>query len=282
MRLAHAWTAGVLLAGAATAQVAQSANFQLEGFELASVAGGVCDVGVAAFTSATGVGGTGLASSSFGAEVGFLAVHDPASDVLPAVFHVDPAYGPMEGGTSITVCGVHYDLAGLAGPLTVEVGGVPATDVVVLSDTTLTATVPSGASGPHDVQVTSVLGSTNRVGGFLHTPALTATPYGTLGHPVEIENYGPVGGFFDLYYSSVQTNIPLPPFGTLLIGPFPFIAGLTTVPYPAPDGVQSFEYDVPTNPNLIGKSLYLQSVAVVSLAPVDIRLTNAASVTFRQ
>lgn len=63
---------------------------------------------------------------------------------------VDPASGPAEGGTAVTISGRNFGAGA-----TVTIGGIPALDVVVVDDTTITATTPSGTSGPATVAVVS-------------------------------------------------------------------------------------------------------------------------------
>jgi hypothetical protein len=63
---------------------------------------------------------------------------------------VAPGFGPVAGGTPVTVTG-----RGFSDPATVLFGGMPATNVVVVSDTEITATTPAGAAGPVDVVVLS-------------------------------------------------------------------------------------------------------------------------------
>lgn len=66
----------------------------------------------------------------------------------PKITSIAPAFGPVAGGTSITVVG-----KGLAPGSTLAVGGAPATDVAVPDRRTITGLTPSGAAGPRDVTV---------------------------------------------------------------------------------------------------------------------------------
>ena len=80
--------------------------------------------------------------------------------------------------------------------------------------------------------------------------------------------------------SAFETSIPLPPFGVLEIGPTPLVAALTGVMYPGPDGVHVIQAQVQPNPTLVGKAVHIQSVAILSFVPFDVRLTNKATVSF--
>ena len=69
--------------------------------------------------------------------------------VTPAT-GVSPSSGAPTGGTTITVTGSGFSIA----TPSVTVGGVVATQITVVNDTTLTAVVPAGAVGSADVVVT--------------------------------------------------------------------------------------------------------------------------------
>jgi hypothetical protein len=76
----------------------------------------------------------------------------------PTVTGVSPSSGPVAGGMSITVSG-----AGFEADAGVTVGGVAAADVVWVSLTTITATIPESAGdipGPVDVVVSEAAGVT--------------------------------------------------------------------------------------------------------------------------
>jgi hypothetical protein len=64
-----------------------------------------------------------------------------ASSTAPAVSEVSPAAGALSGGTTITIAG-----SGLSKVDAVTVGGVPATDVTVVDDKTVTAVTPAAAN----------------------------------------------------------------------------------------------------------------------------------------
>jgi hypothetical protein len=67
---------------------------------------------------------------------------------------LDPQQGPASGGTAVTITG-----SGFAAGATVAFGANPATDVTVVSETTITANTPAGA-GVVDVVVTNADGTT--------------------------------------------------------------------------------------------------------------------------
>ncbi len=73
----------------------------------------------------------------------------------PTLTAVSPANGPATGGNTITITGTGF----LSSNTTVNFGATPATNVVVVSDTQITATAPAG-TGIVDVTVTTPFGTT--------------------------------------------------------------------------------------------------------------------------
>ncbi|MFZ4721722.1 MAG: IPT/TIG domain-containing protein, partial [Phycisphaerales bacterium] len=77
------------------------------------------------------------------------AAHIAAIQVpLPAITGVMPISGPATGGTPITITGTEFFPYS-----TVLIGGTPATDVVVVSPSKITAITPPGFPGPAEVKV---------------------------------------------------------------------------------------------------------------------------------
>ena len=73
----------------------------------------------------------------------------------PTVVSVTPNSGSPNGGTSITITGANF----VAGPTTVTINGVLATNVTVVNTSTITATTPgSSTTGPVSVLVTTAGG----------------------------------------------------------------------------------------------------------------------------
>ncbi len=283
-RTAFAVLAAVLatsMASTARAQLAASPSFQLDGAELGAAADAACSPAFAAFGSARGPAQGMLASASFGAEVGFLGVHDPTAGSAPLVFGVTPPLGTMDGGTAVTVCGMHFFDQGAAGPVTVQVAGNPASVPTVLSDTQVSAVTPATPPGPNAVAVTTLQGAASEPDAFLSTPAVQLPPSIVSGVGFELRNYGAVGGFFDVYASPTATSIPVPPYGTLLIGPAPIVNVFAGVPYPAPGAVHVQPVTLNVMPALIGASLHVQTLAILSIVPLDVRLTNRSTAVFR-
>jgi formylglycine-generating enzyme required for sulfatase activity len=86
-------------------------------------------------------------------------------NTCPAVIDsVWPPSGVLAGGTEITITGQQ-----LGGVQSVTIGGVPATNVVSVDASTITAvTPPSKSQGPKDVVVTTTASSATLTGGFVY------------------------------------------------------------------------------------------------------------------
>lgn len=92
----------------------------------------------------------------------------------PTATGITPNAGSPAGGTNITVTGTNF----VAGTV-VSLGGVPATSIVVVNSTTITAIAPAHAAGSVDVVVTNALGQSDTItNGFLYTnaPVITTQP----------------------------------------------------------------------------------------------------------
>jgi hypothetical protein len=83
----------------------------------------------------------------------------PISADAPLIAQVLPVQGPAIGGTRVTITGARFS-PNVLGSTTVLFGGVPATGVIVLDDSTLTAVTPPGTpDSVVSVHVTNALGS---------------------------------------------------------------------------------------------------------------------------
>jgi hypothetical protein len=113
----------------------------------------------------------------------------------PAVHAVTPSFGPVAGGTPITITGT-----GFADTPTVTLEGQPAADVTLLDAQTLTATTPALAAGPTDVVVTNPDGQSGTLeDGFVFGDA-DLTVLAVLGQPK-------AGAGFDYAVSAKVKNL---------------------------------------------------------------------------
>ena len=78
----------------------------------------------------------------------------PFTYVQLSIASVSPNQGIYSGGTAITITGSF-----LNGATSVKVGGVPATNVVAVNSTTVTAVTPAGSVGAASVEVTGAKGT---------------------------------------------------------------------------------------------------------------------------
>ncbi|WP_412566046.1 beta strand repeat-containing protein [Streptomyces decoyicus] len=127
----------------------------------------------------------------------------------PVLTGVAPPSGPLSGGNTVTLTGVH-----LIEATAVRFGTTAATAFTVVSDTRITAVVPAGAAGPTGVTVTTAGGTSNPVS-YLYLPAPVVT---TL-----IPNQGPTSGGITL----TLTGTNLAQATVVLVGGTP--AGFTVV-----------------------------------------------------
>ncbi len=95
---------------------------------------------------------------------------------VPTLTAISPSGGGLAGGTAVTLTGT-----ALLGTTGVTIGGTAATNVVVVSDTSITATAPAGAAGASSVQVTEPAGTNaaNSLYTYYGVPTVTSiTPNG--------------------------------------------------------------------------------------------------------
>jgi len=94
----------------------------------------------------------------------------PFTYVTQTVDTISPSSGPFTGGAPITITGQY-----LGGTTAVTIGGVPVSNLVVVSANTLTALTPPGSVGAADVVVTGSKGTVVVPGGFAFVAAVAPT-----------------------------------------------------------------------------------------------------------
>ena len=92
---------------------------------------------------------------TMGVVIGFMSCGDKKSPTGPSstdltVTGINPSSGSTLGGTAITISGTHF-----AAGATVTIGGAAATNIALVSDTSITAMTPQHASGASDVIVSA-------------------------------------------------------------------------------------------------------------------------------
>ncbi|MDA8186231.1 MAG: IPT/TIG domain-containing protein [Actinomycetota bacterium] len=122
----------------------------------------------------------------------------------PTVSAVNPASGPVAGGTSVTITGTN-----LTGAALVHFGTSAATSLTVVSGTEITATSPAGSAGTVDVTVTTPSGTsaTSSSDQFAYEAAPTVTGI--------TPSSGPLAGGTSVTITGTNlTGAPLVHFGT--------------------------------------------------------------------
>ena len=87
-----------------------------------------------------------------------------------SILSVFPNAGGVGGGALITISGNY-----LGGATSVTIGGAPATNLIVVSPTTITAVTPTGTLGPADVIVTTPAGTLTSLNGFTYVSVVVPT-----------------------------------------------------------------------------------------------------------
>lgn len=96
----------------------------------------------------------------------FLFVSTTLCAATPIPTAISPNSGPVTGGTIVTITGTDFDAT-----TTVAIGGNAATNVALLSSTSLRAEVPAGAAfGAVDVSTTNADGTGTLAGGYTYVP----------------------------------------------------------------------------------------------------------------
>ena len=109
-------------------------------------------------------GGTATANNAF-------TYIDPAPVIDSSGNGVIPNKGPTTGGTPITILGNYFN-----GANKVTVDGKPATNVVVVSKTIITAVTPAGSQGTKDISVTTASGTGTLRNAFTYYLAIYSGP----------------------------------------------------------------------------------------------------------
>ncbi len=89
----------------------------------------------------------------------------------PTLASINPSSGGIVGGTSFTLTGTN-----LTGTTGVTFGGVSATSVTVVNDTTVTGVTPAHAVGSVDVVISTPAGSTTLTNGYTYTAFCASSP----------------------------------------------------------------------------------------------------------
>ena len=135
----------------------------------------------------------------------------------PTILNLTPNFGPLIGGTSVTLHGSNFDSG-----MTVNLGGNPVIALGVSDPATATFSTPPGALGPVDVVVSTVLGTATLVGGFAYVTPPNQAPTADAGPPQPaVEATGPSGASVTLDGSGSSDPDPGDVLTFAWSGPFP-------------------------------------------------------------
>ena len=109
-------------------------------------------------------------------------------------------------------------------------------------------------------------------------PRLAAPPCAALGSELRVDATGPLGAHFALAVSTSATEVPLPPFGVLRIGPDPIVWLLPATPFLGYAVPHAGRWTLPDDAGLIGTSLHFQALALLTGSA---RLTEAVATRMR-
>ena len=118
----------------------------------------------------TPAGSAGEVPISVITPAGTLLAPTPFTYVQLSIASVSPNQGIYSGGTAITITGSF-----LNGATSVKVGGVPATNVVAVNSTTVTAVTPAGSVGAASIEVTGAKGTATASGAFTYFSVVVPT-----------------------------------------------------------------------------------------------------------
>ena len=116
----------------------------------------------------TPAGSPGPASIAVRTLAGTTLASAPFTYLQSSISSVVPSSGIYTGATAITITGTN-----LSGATSVTVGGVPATNVVAVSSTTVTAVTPAGSVGAVNVTVSGPKNTATAAGGFAYISVIT-------------------------------------------------------------------------------------------------------------
>ena len=184
------------------------------------------------------------------------------------VTSITPNIGPVGGGTAVTIAGTMF-----TGATGVNIGGNPATAVVVVGPTSITCTTPAGVAGAVDVDVVTPTGTLTGTNLFVYGAPLSAP------NPTAIlPNSGPTTGGTavtvtgnDFLDGATFTLDGVEATGVSFVSPF----SLTGVTPPGATGVVDL---VVTNPTIQSGTLaasytYTLSVPTITLLSQTISRT---------
>ncbi|MGA1523979.1 MAG: IPT/TIG domain-containing protein [Planctomycetota bacterium] len=204
-------------------------------------------------------------SSSSGVYVAFVP------DLGPNVDAVVPPAGTWRGPGPVEIRGRFFTNSSVTG---VQFGGVAATQVTVVDDTTIRCTAPAGAPGPVTVSIENAIAPAELVDGFVYTPGIVATSTVAPGEVFDLalwlEQPGDLVAL--LIGTPGGTPVTIPGIDASMTLANPALFGLAPI---WPTAIYRTALLLPNNPNLLGAVGAFQGLSGVT---GRITWTNAATV----
>jgi hypothetical protein len=219
-----------------------------------------------------------LVGAPFAAPAGALLLYSGAA--RPVIRSIQPDRIDYRVPVDVTITGSGF----LQGDQwQVAVGDGFASNVVVVDDATMTATIAAGAPGPADVTVSNSLGAATLSGGFRRTPAVELDGDWSLGgHATVRYLLDPGDGIVAIAGPPPSVTIPTPPYlGDLCVENFLILF------IDSPGKISGDEFDltgdVPDDPALSGIQILFQALIGPKFdrPGADATWSNCASVTLR-
>ena len=242
---------------------------------------------VAEATISQAVTGPVQLSSNYAFSGGVAWVGEEFAPTGPVVFGTEIARGDKDGGYAATVFGRNFSEPG-AGPLTLRVAGTPATNVTLGAGNDAGFVMPTGVDalgnglGAVDIEAETLLGARTAKGAFTYTPALVGGTPPVVGSAFTLHEYAAPFELQDLYFgvSIPGVGLPLPPVD----GAFALLALFfsTNPSLFSTSDATTWNFGLPANPSLVGKSLEFQAYSFDSLTPVITgAFTNVHTITIQ-
>ncbi|MDA0373205.1 MAG: IPT/TIG domain-containing protein [Planctomycetota bacterium] len=204
-------------------------------------------------------------SSTSGVYVAFVP------ELGPNVDEVLPPAGTWRGPGTVEIRGRFFANSSVTG---VRFGGVPATQVTLVDDTTIRCTAPAGVPGPVTVSVDNAIAPAELVDGFVYTPGITApdtvAPGGTLEMDLWLEQPGDLVAL--LIGTPGGSPVTIPGIDSSMTLGNPALFTLAPI---WPTAIHRTSLVLPNNPNLLGAVGAFQGLSGVT---GRITWTNAATV----
>jgi hypothetical protein len=220
-----------------------------------------------------------LVGAPFAGSAGALFVYSGAS--APQLQGLAVDRGDYRVSTDLTLLGGRF---AQGDQLQVQVGPDLATNVTVVDDATITATICAGDPGPFDVTVQNTLGATTVVGGFRRTPAvLLEGDWVPGGHVSARHLFDPGDGVLTLLGYPPVGSFPTPPFlRERSIDPFWIVQ--FALPNTLPGDELVIAADLTSDPSLSGITVLVQALIgpVFSGPGRNATWSNCASVTIQK